>query len=150
MSQEVSFKRIFTIEEAEQTMPLVRSIVEDILAAGAALKRTPVAATSEDEQQQFQELIFELQEMGCFYKDGDFELGLVDFPAIVEGELVFLCWRSDEPALRFYHRMEDGYAGRRPLPGVGVGDGGEHADASASDAGASDDGAFDDAYSPDG
>ena len=54
--------------------------------------------------------------MGCFYKDWDFELGLVDFPALVRGELVFLCWRSDEPALRFYHRMEEGYAGRRPLP----------------------------------
>lgn len=121
MAHELSFKRIFTIEEAEQTLPLVRSIVEDILATGGSLKRDPTTATSEEEQQQLQDLIFELQEMGCFYKDWNFELGLVDFPAMVEGEIVFLCWRSDEPALRFYHRMEDGYGGRRPLPKAGGG-----------------------------
>ena len=122
MQHEVSFEKIFTVDEAERTLPLVRSIVADILAVGAALKRNARATTGEEQQHQLQELIFELQEMGCFYKDWDFELGLVDFPAIVQGELVFLCWRSDEPALRFYHRMEEGYAGRRPLPVEGGSD----------------------------
>jgi hypothetical protein len=43
-------------------------------------------------------------------------MGLIDFPAIIDDEQVFLCWRSDEPELAFYHRIEGGYAGRRPLP----------------------------------
>ncbi len=44
------------------------------------------------------------------------ESGLVDFYALVEGRLAFLCWRADEPAVAFYHALEGGYATRRPLP----------------------------------
>ena len=54
--------------------------------------------------------------MGCYYKDWNFQIGLVDFPALVDDEVVFLCWRSDESELRYYHRLEEGFAGRRPLP----------------------------------
>ncbi len=42
--------------------------------------------------------------------------GLVDFYAIVAGELVYLCWRTDEPEVAFYHTLDGGFAGRRPLP----------------------------------
>jgi len=44
------------------------------------------------------------------------ESGLVDFYAMVDGELVFLCWRSDEPRVGFYHSLQGGFAARRPLP----------------------------------
>ena len=44
------------------------------------------------------------------------ESGLVDFYAMVDNELVFLCWRSDEPEVGFYHPLHGGFAGRRPLP----------------------------------
>ncbi|HYA10509.1 MAG TPA: DUF2203 domain-containing protein [Thermoplasmata archaeon] len=44
------------------------------------------------------------------------ESGLVDFYALVDGELAFLCWRLDEPAVAFYHSLQGGFAGRRPLP----------------------------------
>jgi hypothetical protein len=44
------------------------------------------------------------------------ETGLVDFYAVLDGELVLLCWRLDEPEVGHYHSLEGGYAGRRPLP----------------------------------
>jgi hypothetical protein len=120
METDLRFEKIFTVAEAERTLPLVQRIVADILAAGAELKQNAASAVAESEhdtgQQQLEELILELQEMGCFYKDWDFERGLVDFPAVIGGELVFLCWRSDEPSVRFFHRIEEGYAGRRSLP----------------------------------
>lgn len=44
------------------------------------------------------------------------ESGLVDFYALIDGELVLLCWRTDEPEVGYYHTLEGGFAGRRPLP----------------------------------
>jgi hypothetical protein len=43
-------------------------------------------------------------------------MGLVDFPAEIEDAPVLLCWRSDEPSVRFFHAPDAGYAGRRPIP----------------------------------
>ena len=63
-----------------------------------------------------QSFVGELNEIGCFYKDWNFEIGLVDFPARIHGKDVFLCWRSDEPEVLFYHGIEDGFAGRKPIP----------------------------------
>ena len=45
------------------------------------------------------------------------QLGLIDFPAELDGEIVYLCWQFGEPEVAFWHRIEDGFAGRRPLPG---------------------------------
>jgi hypothetical protein len=42
--------------------------------------------------------------------------GLVDFPAKVDGQIVYLCWRLEESEVGFYHTIEGGFAGRRPLP----------------------------------
>ncbi len=114
------FPRLFTVADAERTLPLVRAIVQDVLALGAQARE--VSSTRADEptidelQDQLREHLAELAGIGCYYKDWNFQIGLVDFPAVVDGEVVFLCWRSDEPELRYYHRIEDGYAGRRPLP----------------------------------
>lgn len=46
----------------------------------------------------------------------DLETGLVDFPGLIEGETVNLCWRFGETAVRFWHRLDEGYAKRKPLP----------------------------------
>jgi len=48
----------------------------------------------------------------------DVSTGLVDFPAIVEGQNAFLCWRLGEAEVAFWHSPEDGFQGRRPLPGA--------------------------------
>lgn len=45
----------------------------------------------------------------------DLATGLVDFYALHDGELVFLCWKLGEPEVAFYHTLEGGFAGRRPL-----------------------------------
>jgi hypothetical protein len=42
-------------------------------------------------------------------------MGLVDFPAMIDGEEVLLCWRSDEPEVLYYHGLEDGFAGRKKI-----------------------------------
>lgn len=44
------------------------------------------------------------------------ETGLVDFYGVVDGRLVFLCWKRGEKAVEFYHHLEDGFAGRQPIP----------------------------------
>jgi hypothetical protein len=45
----------------------------------------------------------------------DIGTGLVDFPARVEGEDAYLCWRLGEPEVAYWHRKDDGFPGRRPL-----------------------------------
>ena len=116
------FPRLFTVHEAQRTLPLVRAIVQDVLDLGArardVLSGRVQEPTIDELQDELREHLGELAGIGCYYKDWNFQIGLVDFPALIDGEVVFLCWRSDEPELRYYHRIEDGYAGRRPLPGA--------------------------------
>jgi hypothetical protein len=45
----------------------------------------------------------------------DLRRGLVDFPAIIGGKEVFLCWERDEDDIDFWHDIDSGYAGREPL-----------------------------------
>jgi hypothetical protein len=47
----------------------------------------------------------------------DLERGLVDFPSLIDGREVYLCWLLDEPAVGHWHGVEAGFAGRRPLAG---------------------------------
>lgn len=61
-------------------------------------------------------------ETGCLIKD--LEVGLLDFPALINNEEVYLCWRLGEDRIRFYHRQDEGFAGRKPLDprDLGTGD----------------------------
>jgi hypothetical protein len=52
-------------------------------------------------------------ETGCLIKD--LEVGLLDFPSRINDEEVYLCWRLGEDRIRFYHRQDEGFAGRKPL-----------------------------------
>lgn len=116
--------KLFTPKEATRTLPLVRQIVDDILSVGKNAKilasRIPMQEGDKERLEnlklEISELITELEELGCLYKDWNFEIGLVDFPAIIEGEQVLLCWRSDENTITYYHRMQDGYSGRQKIP----------------------------------
>src|SRR5207237_9674953 len=51
-------------------------------------------------------------ETGCLIKD--LEVGLLDFPALINNEEVYLCWRLGEDRIRFYYRQYYGFAGRKP------------------------------------
>jgi len=60
-------------------------------------------------------------ETGCLIKD--LEVGLLDFPALINNEEVYLCWRLGEDRIRFYHRQNEGFAGRKPLDPHDLGSG---------------------------
>jgi hypothetical protein len=45
----------------------------------------------------------------------DLDRGLIDFPAVLAGREVFLCWEMGEEDIEFYHELDSGYAGREPL-----------------------------------
>ena len=59
-------------------------------------------------------LVDEITGHGAQVKDLD--TGLIDFPALHHGETVLLCWQLGEDEIAWWHRIEDGFAGRRPLP----------------------------------
>ena len=52
-------------------------------------------------------------ETGCIIKDLD--VGLLDFPSVIGNEEVYLCWKLGEDRIRFYHRQDEGFSGRKPL-----------------------------------
>jgi hypothetical protein len=54
-----------------------------------------------------------LEELGVVLKDMD--TGLLDFPALRDGEEVELCWRVGEDEVGYWHRVGEGYAGRKPI-----------------------------------
>lgn len=57
--------------------------------------------------------IEQIQEMGVQVKDLD--TGLVDFPTLFHGNEVYLCWKLGEPSIQFWHRIEEGFRGRKPI-----------------------------------
>jgi hypothetical protein len=59
---------------------------------------------------------------GCHVKDLD--VGLLDFPALIGDEEVYLCWKLGEDRIRFYHRQDEGFSGRKPLDPRDLGPGG--------------------------
>jgi len=117
--------KYFTPNEARSTLPLVKKIVKDILDTTREMR---LIAEEMDEEfvknspqikkmvEDINSFISELEEVGCFYKDWNFTFGLVDFPAFIDNREVMLCWKSDEDDIRFYHDIEAGYSGRKPIP----------------------------------
>ena len=54
-----------------------------------------------------------IHEYGCVVKDLD--IGLIDFPAMFRGEQVLLCWKLGEAGIEYWHGMEEGFGGRKPI-----------------------------------
>ncbi len=113
--------KYFTPEEANRTLPLVKRIVIDILNDASLIRSisSSLASNFENDPEiirltgNIKGYLSELEEIGCFFKDWNFQLGLVDFPAIINGEEVLLCWRSDEDKIEYYHGVNEGYTGRK-------------------------------------
>jgi hypothetical protein len=116
--------KYFTPREAFRTLPLVKKIVRDILNNAYQIKTIAesMGGDLEDNQEILQlsseinTFIQELEDIGCNYKDWNFQIGLVDFPSIIDGEDVSLCWRSDEESIKYYHGIDQGYASRKLIP----------------------------------
>ena len=130
--------RHFTPEEANAELEHVRPLAEQLVATQlertAALERQeqlegkirgngggiPPAelaeATAEVDavERRLARLVDEITEHGAQVKDLD--SGLIDFPAVHHGETVLLCWQLGEDEIAWWHRVDDGFAGRRPLP----------------------------------
>ena len=62
---------------------------------------------------QVQQAVDKIQETGCVVKDVD--EGLVDFPSLRDGQEVYLCWKLGEERIAYWHGIEEGFAGRKPL-----------------------------------
>ena len=130
--------KIFTVDEANRTLPLVRAIVKDLTELAAELGErknrierlqagrddqssdiygdevAEVARQLEKDAAQLEGYVNELRSLGVEVKSvAD---GIVDFPCVINDELVLLCWRINEPNVSFWHRLEDGFAGRQPIP----------------------------------
>ena len=132
--------RFFTEEEANAALEVVRPLVERL--AGARKRLVHVAGRLEEvegrvsgnggglDPQRVRELqdhaaeaandiaglVAELEDLGVQVKDLD--QGLIDFPALhpEREETVLLCWRLGEDAVAYWHGVEEGFAGRKPLP----------------------------------
>ena len=64
--------------------------------------------------------LVDLREVLCEFHKRDIQIkdlnrGLIDFPAIIAGREVFLCWEDGEEDIEFWHDLDAGYAGREPL-----------------------------------
>ena len=68
---------------------------------------------------QVQRMLENIHATGCLVKDLD--TGLLDFPAILNDEEVLLCWKLGEDRIRFYHGINEGFAGRKPLDPLDTG-----------------------------
>ena len=66
----------------------------------------------------FQSALKQMADLGAVLKD--LNQGLVDFYSLRRGDTVFLCWKLGEDRIRFWHTLDDGYAGRRPLDEAGA------------------------------
>ncbi|MBE0550903.1 MAG: DUF2203 domain-containing protein [Ignavibacterium sp.] len=121
MTTEIKY---FTPADARKTLPLVKNIVRDILQTTREMRLIAEEVNNgiEDDirikklANDVNGFLSELEEIGCYYKDTKFQIGLVDFPAMIEGEEVYLCWRSDEDDILYYHEMDSGYSGRKLIP----------------------------------
>lgn len=131
-------ERHFTPEEANSVLERVRPVAESLVAhrrafTVAAARRArftqrisgnggdfdPQEPSELDEQLEREaeavaRAVDELQRLGVLVKDLD--RGLVDFPALRGGEEVLLCWQVGEDEVAFWHGVEEGFAGRKPLP----------------------------------
>ena len=58
-------------------------------------------------------IVNQIQETGVLVKDLD--IGLVDFPCLMEGEEIYLCWKLGEDRIAFWHGTDEGFTGRKPL-----------------------------------
>lgn len=129
--------RIFTLAEAQATLAGLRPVAErmvdlrarqraaatrraELQAAigsnGHGLTLNDLALVEREIQQLGREIdacVIEIHDAGAFVKD--LEIGTLDFPSVREDHRVYLCWRVGEDAIRHWHGLDEGFAGRKPL-----------------------------------
>jgi len=128
-------KRHFTIQQANEALPAVGKVVSRLqdrmgwlgshrpeIAYMVPQFKVPDESPVDPEYfanlLEVREALGEVESLGCQIKD--IHAGLVDFPARLFGKEVLLCWRVGEESIEFYHDLESGFAGRRPIPEAAV------------------------------
>ena len=130
-------ERHFSVEEANEALDEVRPLTEELVRHRRALvklQERQAAVTAriagnggnvephelEDVQERLDEevagiarCVARIHEVGALVKDLD--VGLVDFPATRDGEEILLCWRLGEAEVGFWHGLDEGFSGRKPL-----------------------------------
>jgi len=101
------------LEAEMRALATARGVALEAIATEDLLRERPTARVLVEE---LDGIVREIEESGVHLKD--IRLGLVDFPAERDGEVVYLCWQFGEPEVAFWHRVEEGFAGRQPLPGI--------------------------------
>lgn len=95
----------------------LRALSERIQRSGGLMVSYEKAAKRRIERNRLEEAIQSgierIHSTGCLIKDLD--VGLLDFPARINNEEVYLCWRLGEDRIRFYHRQDEGFANRKPI-----------------------------------
>ena len=130
--------RRFTLREAERLLPRLGGLLREAIAAKAEFTEAEeqfqgllhrimylggvlvdgsgaerVKQRREATGARLKHALEGIQETGVVVKDLD--IGLVDFPTLLRGEEVYLCWRLEEPRIRFWHGVHEGFAGRKPI-----------------------------------
>ncbi len=123
-------KRYFTVEEANECIPELITDISALLELKEELEKlhaelTPflevIPSNGGDKNalslmqtgDQFREIVERIQHRGCHLKGLD--PALIDFPHMRDGKEVYLCWRFGEKEVRYWHEIESGFAGRKPL-----------------------------------
>ena len=131
-----AIRTLFTVEEANQILPLVRSIVRDVVddfrglrGAGRERRALEVETAGSLAAERHIEMLKdrvnalssriegylrELSDLGLEVRD--LELGLVDFPSLIEGEPAYLSWRLGEDRVSWWHPADKGFSDRTPVP----------------------------------
>lgn len=131
------FRKYFTLSEANKALPLVRAIASDLaeLSRDVIERRQRIDMLSfgrdvtahdpyteelaeverelEQDEDRLRALVQELRDLGVEAKNPT--VGLVDFPCLLDGRVVLLCWQLSEPEVLFWHELEAGFAGRQPV-----------------------------------
>jgi hypothetical protein len=130
--------RTFTLAESQSLLPVLESLLRAAIAGkqlmeevdaemqalnhrifingGTHVNVVPVARRKAERakaEQRAKDALAEIDSIGVQVKDLD--IGLLDFPCEVEGEIVLLCWKLGEPAITHWHSTTEGFAGRKPI-----------------------------------
>lgn len=130
-----SSPKLFTVDQANAMLPLVRAIVGDVVETAVRLRDLhgsleplrhagvldeahaeevqPLIEEFESGQERLQELERELNALGVELKDCF--TGLVDFRSLQDDREVYLCWRLGEPEVAHWHELDAGFRGRRKI-----------------------------------
>lgn len=122
--------RYFTLEQAQVALEIIRPLVSEILEIRQSiLKRQPevwpvlakaagnggskVASEIAQEFARLDQAVRAILAMGVLLKDVN--IGLVDFPAWLDGREIYLCWKYGEEKISFWHEIDGGFSKRQPL-----------------------------------